>query len=57
MAAAEARMAEQEVCDYCGSAALEWRKCKQLCTNCGAIVRSCADLEGTATATATALTG
>lgn len=35
---------EVDVCDYCGSTALEWRKCKQVCTRCGSIVRSCADL-------------
>ncbi len=33
-----------EVCDHCGSARLEWRKCKQLCADCGNINRSCADL-------------
>jgi hypothetical protein len=31
-------------CDYCGSAALEWRKCKLICTNCRQINKSCADL-------------
>ena len=40
---------EADVCDYCGSTALEWRKCKQVCTRCGSIVRSCADLNGTGT--------
>lgn len=33
-----------ESCDYCGSAALEWRKCKLICTNCHQINKSCADL-------------
>lgn len=33
-----------EACDVCGAAALEWRKCKQVCRACGNIVRSCADL-------------
>jgi hypothetical protein len=33
-----------EVCDYCGLATLEWRKCKLVCTNCRQINRSCADL-------------
>lgn len=33
-----------EVCDICGSPALVEIKCKTICRNCGAIVRSCADL-------------
>jgi hypothetical protein len=33
-----------ESCDYCGSAGLEWRKCKLICTNCRQINKSCADL-------------
>jgi len=33
-----------ELCEYCGSARLEWRKCKQVCAACGNINRSCADL-------------
>jgi hypothetical protein len=33
-----------EHCDYCGSAKLEWRKCKLICTNCRQINKSCADL-------------
>jgi hypothetical protein len=33
-----------EVCDNCGSADTWWRSCKLLCRNCGAIVKSCADL-------------
>jgi hypothetical protein len=33
-----------ETCEYCGSPALAWRKCKQICTACGQINRSCADL-------------
>ena len=33
-----------ERCDHCGSTNLTWRKCKQLCLDCGQINRSCADL-------------
>jgi hypothetical protein len=33
-----------ETCDYCGSTALEWIKCKLVCRNCRQIVKSCADL-------------
>lgn len=33
-----------ESCDYCGSAKLEWRKCKLICTDCRQINKSCADL-------------
>lgn len=33
-----------ELCDYCGAAALAWRKCKLVCERCGNIVKSCADL-------------
>jgi hypothetical protein len=33
-----------EQCDYCGSAKLEWRKCKLICTDCRQINKSCADL-------------
>ena len=33
-----------ESCDYCGSAQLEWRKCKLICTDCRQINKSCADL-------------
>ena len=33
-----------ETCEFCGSNALAWRKCKQVCLACGNIVRSCADL-------------
>ena len=33
-----------ECCDVCGSAALEWRKCKLVCQHCRSIVKSCADL-------------
>lgn len=39
---AEARAAE--CCDYCGSARLEWRKCKLICADCRQINKSCADL-------------
>jgi hypothetical protein len=31
-------------CDYCGSARLEWRKCKLVCSECKQINKSCADL-------------
>jgi len=31
-------------CDYCGSDAVEWRKCKLICNNCKQINKSCADL-------------
>jgi hypothetical protein len=33
-----------ECCEYCDATTLEWRKCKQICTSCGQINRSCADL-------------
>ena len=33
-----------ELCEYCASPHLEWRKCKQICRACGQINRSCADL-------------
>jgi hypothetical protein len=33
-----------ECCEYCDAATLTWRKCKQICTSCGQINRSCADL-------------
>jgi hypothetical protein len=33
-----------ELCDYCGSARLEWRKCKLICADCRQINKSCADL-------------
>jgi hypothetical protein len=33
-----------EVCDYCGSPHLEWRKCKLICRTCAQINKSCADL-------------
>ena len=33
-----------EPCAWCGADTLLWRKCKQLCANCGQINRSCADL-------------
>jgi hypothetical protein len=35
---------DRERCDTCGSTRLVWRKCKQICLDCGAINRSCADL-------------
>ena len=34
----------EEECDVCGSTNVWWRNCKLLCRNCGAIVKSCADL-------------
>lgn len=34
----------RDTCDFCGSEKLVWRKCKQVCLDCGSIVRSCADL-------------
>jgi hypothetical protein len=40
----EAGVTPAEVCDYCGSASLEWRKCKLICANCRQINKSCADL-------------
>jgi hypothetical protein len=33
-----------DTCDHCGSTRLVWRKCKQVCLDCGNINRSCADL-------------
>jgi len=33
-----------EGCDFCGSARLEWRKCKLICADCRNINKSCADL-------------
>ena len=33
-----------EPCDLCGAMALVERKCKVICTNCGSILRTCADL-------------
>ena len=36
--------AADRVCDYCGSARLEWRKCKLICLDCRQINKSCADL-------------
>jgi hypothetical protein len=35
---------EQQRCDYCGSTALVWRRCKLICENCRGIVLSCGDL-------------
>jgi hypothetical protein len=36
-----------ETCEVCGSERLVWRKCKQVCLDCGTINRSCADLADT----------
>ena len=33
-----------DACDLCGAPALVERKCKVICRNCGAILRTCADL-------------
>jgi hypothetical protein len=33
-----------ELCDYCASPRLEWRKCKLICLDCRQINKSCADL-------------
>jgi hypothetical protein len=33
-----------DACEYCGSARLEWRKCKLICAECRQINKSCADL-------------
>jgi len=41
---AESAAPAAECCDLCGSAALEWRKCKLVCQHCRSIVKSCADL-------------
>ena len=41
---ASAVEAPAEACDYCGSARLEWRKCKLICGDCRQINKSCADL-------------
>jgi len=43
----ETRSMEAEavnVCDYCGSARVGWRKCKLICDDCKQINKSCADL-------------
>jgi hypothetical protein len=41
----EARVtAPTELCDYCASPRLEWRKCKLICLDCRQISKSCADL-------------
>jgi hypothetical protein len=37
-------MAEIEVCDVCGSPDIKPFKCKLICQNCGAILRTCSDL-------------
>jgi hypothetical protein len=33
-----------DVCDYCASSRIVWRKCKLICENCNQINKSCADL-------------
>jgi hypothetical protein len=35
---------DAETCDYCGSANLQWIKCKLVCRNCHQINKSCSDL-------------
>lgn len=42
--AGTAATASADVCDYCGSPHLEWRKCKLVCVSCRQINKSCADL-------------
>jgi ribosomal protein L37AE/L43A len=37
-------MAEIEVCDVCGSTDIRQFKCKWVCKNCGAILKTCSDL-------------
>jgi len=39
-------MAEIEVCDVCGSTDIKQFKCKLVCQNCGAILKTCSDLGG-----------
>lgn len=34
----------EDVCDYCASPKIVWRKCKLICEQCGQINKSCADL-------------
>jgi hypothetical protein len=33
-----------DLCDYCASPRLQWRKCKLICADCHQINKSCADL-------------
>ena len=33
-----------EACDVCGSSDIQAFKCKLICRNCGAILRTCSDL-------------
>jgi hypothetical protein len=40
----EYQAAVTEVCDYCASPKLVWRKCKLICESCRQINKSCADL-------------
>ena len=35
---------EKDPCEFCGAAKLVWRKCKLVCSQCGNINKSCADL-------------
>jgi len=37
-------MADIEVCEVCGSTDIRQFKCKVICQNCGAILRTCSDL-------------
>ena len=34
----------EDFCEVCGSVDVFWHQCKLMCRNCGAIVKSCADL-------------
>jgi len=33
-----------EACDVCGSTDIQAFKCKLICRNCGAVLRTCSDL-------------
>ena len=37
-------MAEIEICDVCGSSDIRQFKCKWICQNCGAVLKTCSDL-------------
>jgi len=37
-------MGDIEVCEVCGSTDIRQFKCKVICQNCGAILRTCSDL-------------
>jgi hypothetical protein len=40
----EYQAAVADVCDYCASPRIVWRRCKLICENCNQINKSCADL-------------